>query len=67
MLPTHKCRQIPRTIFSYTCDIKDIIRYITRNESVSSGLIDQEVLARNKEMAEQLHATLLDDILHKRP
>jgi CBS domain-containing protein len=46
---------------------KDIIRYITRNEPTSSGLIDQEMLAKNKEMAERLHATLFDDILHKRP
>jgi CBS domain-containing protein len=46
---------------------KDIIRYIVRNESVSSGLINQEVLARNRDMAERLHTTLLDDILHKRP
>ncbi len=46
---------------------KDIIRYITRNEPTSSGLINQEMLAKNKEMAERLHTTLLDDILHKRP
>lgn len=46
---------------------KDIIRYIARNESVSSGLINEEVLARNREMAEHLHTSLLDDILHKRP
>jgi CBS domain-containing protein len=46
---------------------RDIIRYIARNESVSSGLINQEVLAKNREMAEYLHTTLLDDILHKRP
>lgn len=46
---------------------KDIIRYIARNEPVSSGLINQEVLARNREMAERLHTSLLDDILHRRP
>ncbi len=46
---------------------KDIIRFIARNESVSSGLINEEVLAKNREMAERLHTTLLDDILHKRP
>lgn len=46
---------------------KDIIRYIARTESVSSGLIDEEVLAKNREMAERLHASLFDDILHKRP
>lgn len=46
---------------------KDIIRYIARNVSVSSGLINEEVLAKNREMAERLHASLLDDILHKRP
>lgn len=46
---------------------KDIIRYIARNESVSSGLINEDVLAKNREMAERIHTTLLDDILHKRP
>jgi CBS domain-containing protein len=46
---------------------KDIIRYITRNQSVSSGLINEEVLAKNREMAERLHITLFDDIMHKRP
>jgi CBS domain-containing protein len=46
---------------------KDIIRYIARNESVSSGLINEEVLAKNRELAEHLHTTLFDDILHKRP
>src|SRR5215216_130932 len=46
---------------------KDIIRYIARNDSVSSGVINEEVLARNREMAEHLHTSLLDDILHKRP
>jgi hypothetical protein len=45
---------------------KDIFRFITRNESVISNLVSNEMLARNREMAERLHATLLDDILHKR-
>ena len=45
---------------------KDIFRFIARNESVTSGLVTDEMLARNREMAERLHDTLLDDILHKR-
>ena len=46
---------------------KDIIRFVARNESVSSGIFNEEMLAKNREMAERLHSTLLDDILHKKP
>ena len=46
---------------------KDIIKYITRNESVSSGLINQELFARNREMAERLDTAIFDDVLHRRP
>jgi CBS domain-containing protein len=45
---------------------KDIFRFVARNESVSSGFVNQEVLARDREMAERLHTTMLDDILHKK-
>jgi CBS domain-containing protein len=45
---------------------KDIFRFIARNESVTSSLATDEMLARNREMAERIHDTLLDDILHKR-
>lgn len=46
---------------------KDIFRFIARNESVTSSLVSEELLAKNREMAERLHDSLLDSILHKRP
>jgi hypothetical protein len=45
---------------------KDIFRFVARNESLSSSVIGEGVLAQNREMAERLHTTLLDDILHKK-
>jgi CBS domain-containing protein len=45
---------------------KDIFRFIARNESLSSSVIGEGVLAQNRQMAERLHTTLLDDILHKK-
>jgi CBS domain-containing protein len=45
---------------------RDIFRFIARNESVSSSAISEGVLAQNRAMAERLHTTLLDDILHKK-
>jgi CBS domain-containing protein len=45
---------------------RDIFRFIARNESLSSSAISEGVLAQNREMAERLHTTLLDDILHKK-
>ncbi len=46
---------------------RDIFKFLARNESVSSGLLSEEVLAKNREMAERLHSGMLDDILHKKP
>ncbi len=46
---------------------KDIFRFVARNESVSSSLISEEVFAKDRAMAERLHTSLLDDVLHKRP
>lgn len=46
---------------------KDIFRFIARNQSVSSSFVNEEVLARDREMAERLHTSMLDDILHKKP
>jgi CBS domain-containing protein len=41
---------------------KDIFRFIARNESIPSGLITDQVLAKNREMAERFNSSLLDDI-----
>jgi hypothetical protein len=45
---------------------RGIFRFIARNESLSSSVISEGVLAQNREMAERIHTTLLDDILHKK-
>ena len=45
---------------------KDIFRFVTRNESVSSGFVNEEVLARRREMAEHFNTTLYDDIVGRR-
>lgn len=45
---------------------KDIFRFVTRNESVSSGFVNEEVLARRREMAEHFNTTLFDDIVGRR-
>lgn len=45
---------------------KDIFRFVTRNESVSSGFVNEEVLARRREMAERFNTTLFDDIVSRR-
>jgi signal-transduction protein with cAMP-binding, CBS, and nucleotidyltransferase domain len=41
---------------------KDIFRFVTRNASISSGLITGQVFAKNREMAERFDTSLLDDI-----
>jgi len=46
---------------------KDIFRFLARNGSVSSGLINDQVLAKNKEMAERFNNSLLDDTWRRRP
>ena len=45
---------------------KDIFRFISRNESVSSAFVSEEVLARDRDMAERFGTSLLDDIMHRR-
>jgi hypothetical protein len=47
---------------------RDIFRFIARNASVSSsGLITDQALAKNREMAERFNTSLLDDIWRRRP
>ena len=45
---------------------KDIFRFISRNESMSSAFVSEEVLARNRDMAERFSTSLIDDIMHRR-
>ncbi|MDQ3969547.1 MAG: hypothetical protein M3275_14280 [Thermoproteota archaeon] len=44
---------------------KDIFRFVTRDESVASAFVNDEVLARHKEMAERFNISLFDDILRR--
>jgi CBS domain-containing protein len=46
---------------------KDIFRFITRDISLSSGLISEGMFAKNREMAERFNSSLFDDILRRRP
>jgi CBS domain-containing protein len=46
---------------------KDIFRFVARNGSVSSGLITDQVLAKNRVVAERFNSSLLDDIWRRRP
>ena len=46
---------------------KDIFRFVARNGSVPSGLITDQVLAKNREMAERFNTGMLDDIWRRRP
>jgi CBS domain-containing protein len=45
---------------------KDIFRFVTRNQPSSSGFVNEEILARNREMAERFNSSLFDDILRRR-
>jgi CBS domain-containing protein len=45
---------------------KDIFRFVTRNESVSSGFVNEEALARHREMIERFNISLFEDILRRR-
>lgn len=45
---------------------RDIFRFISRNESAASSFVSEEVLARDKDMAERFSTSLLDDIIHRR-
>lgn len=45
---------------------KDIFRFIAKNETVSSAFVREEVLTKDRDMAERLNTNLLGDILHRR-
>jgi CBS domain-containing protein len=45
---------------------KDIFRFVTRNQPLSPGFINDEALARSREMAERFNSSLFDDILRRR-
>jgi CBS domain-containing protein len=44
---------------------KDIFRFVTRNQPLSPAFVNDEVLARSREMAERFNSSLFDDILRR--
>lgn len=44
---------------------RDIFRFISKNESVASSFVSEQVIGRD--VAERFNTSLLDDIIHKRP
>jgi CBS domain-containing protein len=46
---------------------KDIFRFVTRTQPLSPAFVNDEALARSKEMAERSNSSLFDDIMHKTP
>lgn len=44
---------------------KDIFRFVTRNQPLSPAFVNDEVLARSREMAERFNSSLSDDIMHR--
>jgi CBS domain-containing protein len=45
---------------------KDIFRFVAKDSSVSSAFVSDEVLARQREIAERFNVSLFDDILRRR-
>jgi CBS domain-containing protein len=45
---------------------KDIFRFVARDNSASSSFVNDEVLARHREIAERFNSSLFDYILHRR-
>jgi CBS domain-containing protein len=45
---------------------KDIFRFVTRNQPLSPAFVNDEALARSREMAEPFNSSLFDDIMRRR-
>ena len=45
---------------------KDIFRFVTRNQPLSPAFVNEDVLARSREMAERFNSSLFDDIIRRR-
>jgi CBS domain-containing protein len=46
---------------------KDIFRFISRNESITSAFVREEVLTTDRGISERFNANLLDDLIRRRP
>jgi CBS domain-containing protein len=45
---------------------RDIFRFVTRNQPISPAFVNDEVLARSREIAERFNSSLFDDIMARR-
>jgi CBS domain-containing protein len=45
---------------------KDIFRFITRNESVASTFVNEDILSRNRELTDHFSTNLLEDIINRK-
>ena len=45
---------------------KDIFRFITRNESVASTFVSEDILSRNRELTDHFSTNLLEDIINRK-
>ena len=46
--------------------VRDIFRFIARNESMSAAFVREEMITRDRDLADRFSTSLLDDIMHKR-
>ena len=46
--------------------LKDIFRFISRNGSMSTAFVREEVLTRDRDMADRFSTGIFDDIMHRR-
>jgi hypothetical protein len=45
---------------------KDIFRFVTKNQPLSPAFVNNEALARSREMAERFNSSLFDHIMRRR-
>ena len=46
--------------------VKDIFRFISRNESISAAFVREEMISRDRDMADRFSTSMFDDVIHKR-
>jgi CBS domain-containing protein len=46
--------------------VKDIFRFIARNESMSAAFVREEMVTRDRDLSDRFSTSLLDDIMHRR-
>ena len=46
--------------------LKDIFRFIARNESMSASFVREEMITRDRDLSDRFRTGLFDDIMHRR-